>query len=173
PDFTTLHRFLQRLRPDYRSSGWRGRAPVATGSHPTQIQRNEYRRGSNEKLPTTRRPSRGGVGDKQNSEDVKDEHHGEVGLGLFVCARKFFPREDAPERCNHRSGLADRVRDSNSGLGGRDEVEYESSGQDGAAGESQNVAMKGSVEETAKGDGLADERMLHEVEIPDEAGEQR
>ena len=37
----------------------------------------------------------------------------------------------------------------------------------------EDVAVNGAVEESAECDRLADERMLHEVEIPDEAGEQR
>ena len=50
-----------------------------------------------------------GAGDEQDCQDIKNEHHGEEGFCLFVCAGEFFPHEDAPERCDHGRGLADGV----------------------------------------------------------------
>ena len=74
-----------------------------------------------------------GAGYQQDCQEVKDEHQGEEGFRAGIGAGEFFPDEDAPQGCDHGSGLTDGVGDSDAGVVGGDEIEDGAGGPYGAA----------------------------------------
>ena len=88
-----------------------------------------------------------GAGDEKNREEVEDEHQAEKSLRAFIGTGKFLPDENAPERGDHRCGLADRIRNRDAGEIGSDQVEHRAGGPDRAAEQTQHMTVHGAAEE--------------------------
>jgi len=69
--------------------------------------------------------------------------------------------------------LADGIGNGDAGEICGDEIEDCAGGPDGAAEQAEDVAVHWAAEETAECDGLAHQRLFHEIQIPPEAGKQR
>src|SRR6266852_2234535 len=113
-----------------------------------------------------------GARNEENREQIKKEHEGEIRLGLTVGAAKFLPDQHAPEGSDHRRRLSDRVGNGDSGEFGCDEVEDCAEAPDAAAHESEHMTCGGPAKKIPEMNWLTDERFLHEINIPYEAGKQ-
>ena len=88
-------------------------------------------------------------------------------LARLVRAGEFFPHKNAPERGDHRRGLADRIGNRDAGKIRRDKIENRAGGPDRAADQTQHVAAGRPAKKSAEFDRLADQRLLHEINIPE------
>ena len=62
-------------------------------------------------------------GNDKNRENVEHEHERKEYLGFAASSLKLLPHENTPERSNHRSGLADGIRNRYPSKICRDETE--------------------------------------------------
>src|SRR5216683_3548296 len=113
-----------------------------------------------------------GEGDEENRQEVKKEHKGEIGFGLAVGAAKFLPDQHAPEGSDHRRRLSDRVGNGDAGKSRGDEIEDSAQAPNAAAQKSEQVACCSPAKEIAEMNRLTDKRLLHEINVPEEAGKQ-
>src|SRR5690349_727144 len=113
-----------------------------------------------------------GAGNQENSQAVEDEHEGEVELGAGARSGKFLPGKDSPEGSDYGCGLSDGVGNGHAGQARGGHIEDGADAPDDSAQQTERMAGGGSVEKAAEVHGIADQRALHEVDVPDKAGEQ-
>src|SRR5713226_3511865 len=113
-----------------------------------------------------------GARNEQNRKQVKKEHESEIRFGLAIGAAKFLPHQHAPESSDHRCRLSDRVGNGDAGKSRGDEIEDSAQAPNAAAQKSEQVACCRPAKEISEMNRLTDKRLLHEINIPEEAGKQ-
>src|SRR5258707_1172860 len=113
-----------------------------------------------------------GEGDEENRQEVKKEHEGEIRFGLAVGAAKFLPDQHAPESSDHRRRLSDRVGNGDAGKSRGDKIEDSAQAPNAAAQKSEQMTCCRPAKKIAEMNRLTDKRLLHEINIPEEAGKQ-
>src|SRR6202043_3568548 len=103
----------------------------------------------------------------------EDEHERQIHLCLSGCAFKFLPRKDAPKSSNHRRGLPYGIRNCHAGEAGSDQIEDHADAPDESAEQSERMRGHWSFEISGEAYGLTDQRLLHEINIPDQTRQQR
>ena len=96
-----------------------------------------------------------GASDEQDRKDVENKHQREIRSRFSVGARKFLPRENPPERCDHGCRLPDSVGNRYAGKVRGNGEKDQTSGPYRAAQEAQQMASRRPVEETAEGHRVA------------------
>src|SRR4249919_2878535 len=114
-----------------------------------------------------------GVGYQKNCQRVENEHEYEKHLSPATRSVELFPGQHAPKCGDHRSRLANGIRNCHSGKAGSDQIENHAQAPDKSTKQAENVSRRRSAEIAAETDRLADQRLPHEVDIPDRAGKQR
>src|ERR1700678_1718884 len=111
--------------------------------------------------------------DQKNRQSIKDKHEGKVQFRARTRVGKFLPRENSPKRRDHRSRLADGVRDCHPRKVRSDQIENRSSPPHESTEQTEQMSRRGPSKKSAETHRIAHERMFHEVDIPDKTGEQR
>src|SRR5215813_7829387 len=82
------------------------------------------------------------------------------------------PDEHSPESRHHGGGLAYGIGDRHAGKASGDQVKHSSDAPNESSQEAEKVAGSGRLEEATETDRFTHQRVFHEVDIPNEAGEQ-
>src|SRR6185312_6241039 len=104
--------------------------------------------------------------------EIGDYHTGQVYLRFGSRSSKFMPYEDAPQRCNHRRCLPDRVRDGQTDLASGYKIQYGASSPDEASKQAPDVIAERRLEIALHGYRRADQRFTHQDRIEDEAADE-
>src|SRR5208282_5602624 len=110
--------------------------------------------------------------DQQNRQSVENEHKGQINPGARPSAGEFLPGKNSPERRDHGGRLADGIRDGYSGETCSHKIENHAGAPDHAASQTKQMSRRWSGEEAGETHGFPYQRILHEINIPDEAREQ-
>src|SRR5712691_2410965 len=109
---------------------------------------------------------------EQNRKTIEREHPDQIQLRLTGRSRKFFPDKNTPQGRDHRRRLSDRVGNCYTREARRDQVEHHGDAPEKPAEESEQMIGDGSLEKARETYGFAYKRLFHEVNVPDEAGEE-
>src|ERR1700751_2796609 len=114
-----------------------------------------------------------GARNEENGQEIEEKHQAKIRFGLTIGTVKFLPGQHTPECSDHWRRLSDGVGNGDARKPCCNEIEDRAESPDASTQDSEDMTLHRSAKKISEVNGLADQRLLHEINIPDETGEQR